>query len=107
MLLLNINRKPYIGSPMTLSHLTLIALGRSISRSHRFQRLISRKVAELGHMLLLNTNRTPYMGSQKPSLHLSDLLLLSGTRASHNLRYHAVTSNFKHGLLSDSTLNDY
>ncbi len=43
----NINRKPYMGSPMTLSHLALRDLERSISRSHRFQRLISRKAAEL------------------------------------------------------------
>ncbi len=57
MLLLNINRKPYIGSPITLSHLTLSDLERSISRSLRFQRFISHKAAELGHMLLLNTNR--------------------------------------------------
>ena len=57
MLLLNINWKPYIGSPMILSHLTLSDPERSISKSLRYQRLISHKTAELGHLLLLNTNR--------------------------------------------------
>ncbi len=61
MLLLNINRKPYMGSPVALSHLTLSDLERSISRSLRYhQRLISRKAAELGRMLLLNINRTSH-----------------------------------------------
>ncbi len=45
MLLLNINRKPYMGSPVTLSHLTLSDLERSNSRSLRFQSLISCKGA--------------------------------------------------------------
>ena len=58
-------------SPMTQSHLTLSDLDRSISRSHRFQRLIFRKAAELGHMLLLNTSRKSYMGSPIPSSHLT------------------------------------
>ena len=56
MLLLNTNRKPYMGSPMTLSYLTLSDLERSKSRSVRYQSLISGKGAELGHMLLLNIN---------------------------------------------------
>ena len=51
-----INRKPYIESQMTPSHLTLRDLERSKSRSLRFRSLISRKGAELGHMLLLNIN---------------------------------------------------
>ncbi len=51
-------------SPMTLSHLTLSDLERSISRSLRFKTLISRKGPELGHMLQLNINRKPYMGVQ-------------------------------------------
>ena len=71
MLLLSINRKPYMGgggSPMTLSHLTLKG---QLSRSHRLQRLISCKAAELGHMLLLNTNRKSCMGSTKSSWHLT------------------------------------
>ncbi len=46
---------------MTPSHLTLSDLERSKSRSLRFQRLISRKGAELGPMLLLTINRNPYM----------------------------------------------
>ena len=71
MLLLNINMKLYMGSQIELSHLTLSDLERSISRSHRFQRLISRKAAQLGHMILLNTNRKSYMGSLKPSSHLT------------------------------------
>ena len=47
-LLLNINRKPYVGNPMTLSNLTLSDLERSKLRSMRFQTLISCKGAELG-----------------------------------------------------------
>ena len=51
-----INKRPYIESQMTPSHLTLTDLERSKSRSLRLQSLISRKAAELGHMLLLNIN---------------------------------------------------
>ncbi len=41
---LNINRKPYMGSPKACpSHLTLSDLERSNSRSPRFQSLICRK----------------------------------------------------------------
>ena len=74
-LILNINRKAYMDSPMTLSDLTASDLERSISKSLRFQRLISRKATELGHMLLLNINRKSYMGSPIPpsDLTLSDL----------------------------------
>ncbi len=57
MLLLNINRKSYMGSPVTLSHLTLGDLERSISRSLRYQRLIYHKAAELRHILLLKINK--------------------------------------------------
>ena len=71
MLLLNTNRKPYMWSPMTLSHLTLSYLERSISRSLRCQRVISRKGAEVGHMLPLNINRKPYMGSPLVWLYLT------------------------------------
>ncbi len=49
----------------------LSELERSLSRSLRFQRLISRKAAELGHMLLLNTNRKSYVGSPIPLSHLT------------------------------------
>ncbi len=52
MLLLNINRKPYRESPMTVSRLTLSYLERSKSRSLRFRSIISCKGAELGYMLL-------------------------------------------------------
>ncbi len=74
-LLLNINGKPYMRSPMTLSHLTLSYLERSNSRSVRlrFRSLISRKGAELGHMLLpvLDINRKQYMGSPMTLSHLT------------------------------------
>ena len=75
MLLLNINRKPYMGSPIAHLHLTLSDLERSKSRSLRFRSLISRKGAQLGPMLLLNINRKPYMGSPMALsyLTLSDL----------------------------------
>ncbi len=77
MLLLNINRKAYIGSQMTLSHLTLSDLERSNPRSliYTFQSLISCKGTELGHMLLLNINRKAYKESPMTSsrLTLSDL----------------------------------
>ena len=68
-LLLNINRKPYMVSPMTSSLLTLGDLERSKSRSLGFQNLVSRKGAELGPMLLLPMNRKQYMVSpMTPSL---------------------------------------
>ncbi len=54
---LNINRKPYMGSLMTLSHLTVSDLEWSISRSLGYQRFISRKTCELGRMLLFKINR--------------------------------------------------
>ncbi len=46
-----------MGSPVTLSHLALSDIERSLSRSLKYQRFISRKAAELGHMLLLKINR--------------------------------------------------
>ncbi len=42
-LLLNINRRPHMGNPMTPSHFTLSDLERSNSRSHRFKILVSHK----------------------------------------------------------------
>ncbi len=66
MLLLNINRKAYMGSPMTLSHLMLSDLETSKSRSLKF---ISHKGAELGDILVLNINRKAYMGSVMVWLH--------------------------------------
>ncbi len=79
MLLLNIDMKACISSPMTLSHLILSDLQRSISRSVRYQILISRKAAELGQMLLhiLSANMKSYMGSPKPPSHLQSNELTS------------------------------
>ncbi len=45
MLPVNINKKAYLRSTMTISHLNLSDFERSISRSLRFQRLVSRKGA--------------------------------------------------------------
>ena len=63
MFLLNINRKPCMGSPMAPSHVTLRDLERSESRSLRFQSLVCRKRTALGPMLLLIINRKPYAAS--------------------------------------------
>ncbi len=63
MLPLNINRKPYMGNQMTLSHMNLSDLEMSKSRSLICRSIFSNKGAELGHMLLLNINRKVYMGS--------------------------------------------
>ena len=51
-------------------------LERSVSRSFRFRKLISRKGAELGHVLLLDTNRKSHMESPTAPSHLtlSDLV---------------------------------
>ncbi len=75
MITVYLNRKPCMESPMTSSHLTLIDVVRSNSRSFTFQSLISCKGAELGHMLLLNINRKAYKESPMTSSHktLSDL----------------------------------
>ena len=62
MLLLNINKKPHMGSPMTLSHLTLSGLERSKSTPFRFRSFVPRKGADLDHTLLLNINRKACMG---------------------------------------------
>ncbi len=53
-----------MGSPLQLSHLTVSDSESSISRSLRFQKLISRKGAALGHILQLKINRKPHMGVQ-------------------------------------------
>ncbi len=71
MLLLDITRKSYTWSPMTLSHLTLRDLGRSKSRSRRYRSIMSHKRAELGHMLLLEINRKVCMGGPFMQLHLT------------------------------------
>ena len=57
------NRKAYMGSPITLSHLILSDIESLISWSLRFQKPISRKGAELSHMLRLNINRKAYKES--------------------------------------------
>ena len=79
-----------MGSPITLSHLTLSDLERSTLRSLRFRSLISLKGAELGHMLLLKINRKPYMGSPMTRSHLtlSDL----ERSMSRSLRYQRLIS---------------
>ena len=69
-LLLTINRKPYMASLKTPSLLTLSDLERSKSRSLRFQSLISRKGVEAGPMLLLTINRKPYSLMSSPLLDL-------------------------------------
>ena len=46
MLLLDTTRKPYMGSPMTLIHVTFSDPERSKSWSLRFRRLICRKCAK-------------------------------------------------------------
>ena len=61
-LLLDINRKQYMGSRITPSRLTLNDIERSNSRSQTFRGLLSRKGAYLRNMLLLNIDRKPYMG---------------------------------------------
>ncbi len=63
MLLLTINRKPYMARLMLSSLLILSDLEWSKSRSLRFQSLISRTGAELCNMLLLTINRKPHMAS--------------------------------------------
>ncbi len=52
-LLLNINRNPYMGSPVVVWYLILSDLQRPNSSSLRFQSLISHKGVELGYMFLL------------------------------------------------------
>ncbi len=49
-----LNRKPYMDSPMTSSHLTLNDLEMSKSRSLTLRNLISCNGTELGHMLPLH-----------------------------------------------------
>ncbi len=77
MLLLNINRKPYIWSPFLLVWLYLILVTlKGQCQGHSESKVYICKEAELGHVLLLNTNRKSHMGCPKsPSyLTLSDLV---------------------------------
>ncbi len=46
-------------------------LERSMSRSFRFGRLISRKGADSGHVLLLNTNKKSHVESLTAPSHLT------------------------------------
>ncbi len=64
LVLLDIGRKSYMGSPMVPLDLTLSDLERLNSRSSRFQGLISREGASIGPMLILTINRKRYMWSQ-------------------------------------------
>ncbi len=74
-LLLYINRKSYIRSPMILTHVTLSNTEGQIQGHLGFEAVIFHIGPQLGHKLLLNTHRKPYMGSSvAPSyLTLSDM----------------------------------
>ena len=65
MLLLNINRKSYMGSPSVWLNFILGTL-KGQCQGHS-----DCEGAELGHMLLLNTNRKSYMGSPIVPSHLT------------------------------------
>ena len=67
MLLLDITRKAYMGSPMTLKHLTLKV---QIHCHSDFETYIH-KGEELGHMLLLSINRKAYMECPMTLSHLT------------------------------------
>ncbi len=73
MWLLDINKKPYMGSPMTLSYLNLSDLERSKSSHSDFNVLYLVKGTELGHMLLLNIYRKAYMFIDVITFDFSDL----------------------------------
>ncbi len=62
MLVLNIDRKPYIRSPIALSHLTLNDLERSKLGSLRCEALYL-IIEQLDPMWLLYINREPYVES--------------------------------------------
>ncbi len=80
MLLLNVNRKPYMEIPLTLSQVTLSNIERSKLRSLRFPSIICRKGAELAHMLLIN--RKACMSSLLVRLQLT-LVTLKGQCQGH------------------------
>ncbi len=75
-------RKPYTGSPMTQSHLTLSGIDIWKSRSLRIWN-ISRKGAKLGHILLFSISRKAYVGSQFVRLQLT-LVTLKGQYQGHS-----------------------
>ncbi len=63
MLLFNINRKAYLGSPFVHLHFTLVTLmGQSEGHSD-FEALYLVKGQELGHMLVFNINRKVSLGN--------------------------------------------
>ena len=89
-------------TPMTQSLLTLSDLERSKSRSLRFQRLISRKGAELGPMLLLTINRNPYMASP---MALSNLTLTDIERSKfRSLRFSVVENLYGIDIYASSNI---
>ncbi len=67
-IILNINMKAYIGSPLMRLHLTLVTLKGQWQGHSGFEIC---KGTELGHMLLLNTNRKSYMRSLITLSHLT------------------------------------
>ena len=95
MLLLHINRKP-CGEFNSMITFDLSDIERSISRSLRFWRLISRKGAQLGHVLLLNANRKSYMGggrSPRAASHLTLSDLERSNRTTQILKAYAVNEH--------------
>ncbi len=69
---LDLNRKSYMGSPMTPSHLTLSDIEWPGKVKFKLLRFWSQIIgAELGHMLALHINRKPYMGITIAPSHLT------------------------------------
>ncbi len=62
-------------------------LERSMSRSLRFPRLISRKGDEVGHVVLLNTNRKSYIESPIAPSYLTLSDLVSQSQGHSNFEY--------------------
>ena len=85
-LLLYMNRKSYVGIPMTSLYQTLSDLDRLNSKSLIFRSLTSHKRAQRGRMLLLNIDGKPYMESPVPPSYLT----LSWT--SRSLRFQSLIS---------------
>ncbi len=83
MLQLDTTRKPYTGSPMTLSHLALSDLERSKSKWLRFPSIISRKSSRLRPNVTITHYRKAYIGSPLVRLHLN-LETLKGQCQGHS-----------------------